>query len=978
MTEKQPDIVKKAMISSTARDLPEHRKQVMEACQRVGVFAEKMMENLSAEDANALEVSLRLVDEADVYIGIFANRYGYIPTYDNPTDISITEMEYNRAVERGIPRLIFFAHDDHAWKKADFETGPGAEKLEQFKKRMGEGKDSRVGGFFKNPDDLRALVIQSLNQLPKDKNAAYRYHPVTVIPALPAPYIAHPYVLSQAKGLIGRRAELSLLTDWITGQRGWSTVRILNIVAIGGMGKSALTWEWFNKIAPQEWPEVQGRVWWSFYESDARFENFVTRTLAYLRKMPLEEAEKLDPNARENLLLETLDTEPHLLVLDGFERELVAYTRLDANHFSDDDYEKATANWVAQAHGLPESAAQSFTGQHRLRQAADRRVGLFLRRLTQVRASRILVSTRLYPFDLQTITGNPLPGCDAIFLSGLNDDDALQLWRDFGVKGSRDLLPLFHRFGSHPLLLQALAGEIARYRPAPGDFDQWQQANRTFDPFHLPLVQAKTHVMQYALQGLSAAERQVLHTIAAFRMPTRYATLLAVCSGEGKPCATASALDATLTQLEDRGLLGWDRPRDRYDLHPVVRGVVWSGTGAEEQRGAYAVLQSHFEAAPMVEKWREVNSLEDLTPAMELYHALVGLGLLDEAYVVFRDKISDATLYRLGASRQRVELLEKLFPDGLEQLPRLTSDAYKAYTCNALALAYQLNGEPGKAVVYIKMATEIWENEKDQKNLSVGLVNLSDALRFSGDLPAAEAVARQALAISQERKDEFREAVSWRLLGLALAAQGQAEEGKQALERSLDMKKGENNIQGQGVSNAFLAQHYLRLHQPAEALAHAHRAWEQAHEQRLERDFIRSACRQGQAALGLRQYDLAHERLHHALERARKINFVEEELPALIALAELAQQQGQQQEARELLDQVWDAAERGPYPLEHADARNVLCQIERDAGHTAAAIEAAQAAYRLAWCQGPPHAYHYGLDNARRHLQELGMAEPEM
>jgi len=32
--------IKKAMISSTARDLPLHRKQVMEACQRVGVFPE--------------------------------------------------------------------------------------------------------------------------------------------------------------------------------------------------------------------------------------------------------------------------------------------------------------------------------------------------------------------------------------------------------------------------------------------------------------------------------------------------------------------------------------------------------------------------------------------------------------------------------------------------------------------------------------------------------------------------------------------------------------------------------------------------------------------------------------------------------------------------------------------------------------------------------------------------------------------------
>jgi hypothetical protein len=37
-----------------------------------------------------------------------------------------------------------------------------------------------------------------------------------------------------------------------------------------------------------------------------------------------------------------------------------------------------------------------------------------------------------------------------------------------------------------------------------------------------------------------------------------------------------------------------------------------------------------------------------------------------------------------------------------------------------------------------------------------------------------------------------------------------------------------------------------------------------------------------------------------------------------------------------LLDAVWESAERGPYPLYHADALNVLAQIERDAGNTTA------------------------------------------
>ena len=109
------------LISSTARDLPEHRKEVMDACLRLGLFP-KMMEHLPASTADAIRVSVALVDEAEIYQGIFAHRYGYVP---EGCDISFTEMEYNRAVERGIPRLIFLMHDDHPIRAADVEKGSG-------------------------------------------------------------------------------------------------------------------------------------------------------------------------------------------------------------------------------------------------------------------------------------------------------------------------------------------------------------------------------------------------------------------------------------------------------------------------------------------------------------------------------------------------------------------------------------------------------------------------------------------------------------------------------------------------------------------------------------------------------------------------------------------------------------------------------------------------------------------------------------
>jgi len=86
--------------------------------------------------------------------------------------------------------------------------------------------------------------------------------------------------------------------------------------------------------------------------------------------------------------------------------------------------------------------------------------------------------------------------------------------------------------------------------------------------------------------------------------------------------------------------------------------------------------------------------------------------------------------------------------------------------------------------------------------------------------------------------------------------------------------------------------------------------------------------------------------------------------------------QANHKERGQLLDDVWEPAERGPYPLNHADAYNVLAQIERDAGHTEAAVEAATGAHRRAWCDGPPFAYHWGLETARAHLVALGAPQP--
>lgn len=938
------------MVSSTARDLPEHRDKVMHACLRLGMFHPEMMEHLSAADANAVEVSLRMVENADIYLGVYGFRYGYVPP---GADVSITEMEYGRAVERGIPRLIFLMHDDHPIKATQVETGGGAEKLKAFKERL---KADRVVGFFKSPDELLALVIQSLSELRQPDLTTFHY--VSDIPDPPEPFIAHPYTLLQTHRLVGRQPELNLLTDWVA--RSDSDVykaRILNVVAVGGMGKSALTWKWCNDIAPQEMNPLAGRMWWSFYESDATFENFVTRALAYTTRRPLAEVLQIPAPDRESQLLHALDREPFLLVLDGLERILIAYARMDAARLED----------------------SQVGNQKNLRKTADPRVGRFLKQLAQGKNSRILISTRLYPAELEIEGGDATPGSFRRDIEGLTDEDAVELWRALNVRGSRDLLrPVFDTFGRHPLFIQALAGDVKRYRRAPGNFEEWRKANPHFDPFKFSLLKdVGDHVLEVALCGLDDKPQQVLHTIAAFRMPARYDTLAAVLVGEGKVCADERMFDEVLTELEDRGLVGWDRRANRYDLHPLVRGVVWSGLGDDARRGIYTSLHAHFEMMPTID-YLEVNSLEDLTPAIELYNTLIGLGRYDDAFSLFYKRLSDATLYRLSASRQQVELLELLLPAEREESPLLKRQDAQAFTLNTLAQGYQLSGQPQRAVTMFRRANAIYSEMKDDSSLSTGLRNLSYTLRLSGALRESEAGARRALVISREQGAHSREAFSLQLLGTTLAARGLANESRSALQRAALICRAQSYSQGQGVIDSYLAQSALWRGEWADARSLANCAWELAQVQNHERDFIRAARVQGKAALGLSDLVNADERLHEALTRARAVNLVEEELPALVALAELRRRQGDAEAAREMLDSVWEAAERGPYPLVHADACCVLAEVERDEGSVEKAVEAARRAYKLAWCDGPPFAYHWGLERARGLLKELGAGEPEL
>lgn len=971
---------KVVMISSTALDLPVHREQVRLACERAGFAPHEMMEHGTANRLSPAAVSLRMVEQADIYIAVLAFRYGTIPPGET---ISLTEMEYNQAVALDKPRLVFIADKEHPVEFKDVETGPGAEKLEALKRRIGE---AQVAAYFKSPGELRASVVEALAELALElrtqdlggdaaaASLSARMHRSSPIPASPEPYIAHPYTFLHTPDLVGRSEELELLSDWVASPRTLHYgASILALVAIGGMGKSVLTWKWFRDIAPSKLAPLAGRMWWSFYDSDGTFENFVTRALCYVSGARESEIQKLSWVDREAMLIRGLNEKPFLIVLDGLERILVAYNRMDAATLSDDELDQQTANFVAGVEGLPAEAAQTFTGQHLLRRTTDWHAGRFLQMLAAVTRSRILITTRLYPIDLQLSTLRTRPGCAAVFLGGLRDADALELWRKLGVSGGeRELLPIFNSVKNHPLLIQSLASEIANDRRSPGDFDQWRKDHPSFDPTALPLIQSRTHILKFALSGMSRKAQALLRTIVGFRMPAKYASLQSLLVGEGKLFKSDAGLDRRLTELEDRGLLGWDREPNRYDAHPIVRGVVSQLTNETDQRAVYSELAAHFESigSPTPER---IKSIDDLTATIERFDKLVVLGRFSDAVDLYLYSLSELACGRLAAHQHVIQWLSPLLLDDAKEVEKVVPKA-KVQLLNDLAISLDLTGQPSRSMAVYRQAVELSRHSGDKANLCRELGNFGAALCDTGALREAALSLREALQLSRDVNSRELNSICLTNIGSLFALVGQYHLAEKALGHSTPL--GLLGGYAEGTRGAALASLALRRNDAKGCLLLADRTLALTAINRHQSTEIRARVLRGRAQLSLGELNLADESLTVALRQASQLKLVQQELPAIIATAELEFARGDLAGAKARLGNVIMFADAGRYPLRQADAYNKLAQIEAALGNSGAAKDAADAAYRHSWCDGPPYAYDWGLKNARTQLDALGVKYP--
>ena len=1018
------------MVSSTFTDLKVHRAALIRSLNEHDLHPNVMEYDGAKPAGDVIDSSLNMVRDSAAYILLISLKYGQIPadSVRNPDKLSITELEFNEAQRLRRPILLFIMGDRHPVTKTDIERDPVKEaKLDAFRERAKKATPgalvNRVYSVFETLDDFKDKINSPLAELGRHLDSltrpatAYTPPPTdasSTIPRAPAFYAEPDYIGSHQ--FVGRQAELDALSDWANRS---DPTNLLLFEAIGGNGKSMLTWEWTTKFATEVRSDWAGRFWYSFYERGAIMQDFCQRALAYMTGRSLKDFEKRKTAEMQEELIAHLHARPWLLILDGLERVLVAFHRIDAAEVPDEE-----AN-------VP---CDIILNRNPCDTIRDEDSDL-IRALAACTPSKILVSSRITPRTLLNQAGQSIPGAKRMSLLGLRPADAEKLLRSCGIEGDSEAIQdyLQQNCDNHPLVIGVLAGLIANYLPDRRNFDAWSNDIRggaALDLAKLDLTQRRNHILHSAINALSDASHQLISTLALLSESVDYKTLDAFnphmppepeaesepeepqkrSYWQGKKLVSwkelgkkskvklleeykalksarrekymhavkkwrelaevrdaARSLAETVHDLEQRGLLQYDRNEKRYDLHPVVRGVV-AGKMTTQDKEYYGLkVVDHFSIQPH-KAFQEVEDIDDLRPALGVVQTLLRIGRVKEAAKAFRNTLAEPLLFNLEAYVEAISMLHPFFLEGWSVIPASLDmhDAYRIMAWAATTLDRCGEIEAGFEAESGLMTAKIKNDDLFRCVIDLG--------RFSRNFRAKHMLAKslhldrlavEMASASREKNDLFMSAL-FLMDGSSVIGDWDKAETTWDFLNSLGREFPRSSYRPGDAELYFCRFKFWR----ETVQEHDLDAAEQLAIWGRNRTALRSVISiRGKLSLSQKNYVESIVRFQEAVRMARERRIEDSESETGLALAKfqlsLISNHVAQCEAERL------AQLRQP-------AYRYLAMLWLAIGdHEQAKVQALQA-YKWAWADGEPYVHRYELTKTIELLQQMSVALPEL
>jgi len=600
-----------------------------------------------------------------------------------------------------------------------------------------------------------------------------------VLPSPPYPSAASPPKIdltqlpAGAEHFLGRHPELAALdTAWAEG----SATSVVELIAPGGTGKTALIKRWLERLRTDDWGGAAQVFGWSFYsqgggdDRQASEDNFLAAAIDRLG-IPIDPA--AHPADTGRALSEAVAGQRALLILDGLEPL---------------QYPPGPLAGELRAPGLKTLLTQvAATGQPGLCLVTSR---------ARLRDLAEWVRTETHP------DGSVL----RIDLENLCDRDGARLLHARGATRAGaaviepddpELRQASREVQGHALTLSLLGRYLGRVRKGDirrrGEIDLVRAGRDAGKQAARVVAAYETWLARAGADG--ARELAALRLLGLFDRPAGAELLDALREAPPIPGLTEPLQDldadtwaTTLANLADGGLIqrheapepATDRAGGGLDAHPLVREHLAERLRSdhpEAWREGHRRLYERLKASVP----RRPDGLDGLQPIYQAVAHGCLAGLWEEALAeVYIDRVLRGTRNdgfsswkQLGAFGANLSALAYLFAEPWRRPVPALSTPYQGWLLNEAAIQLRGLGRLADALEPMRVAAEIAVERQAWQNAAQGYGNLSELLLALGRIDEAVADARRSVDYADPRDYAFLSMGARSTLADALHQQGE-------------------------------------------------------------------------------------------------------------------------------------------------------------------------------------------------------------